>query len=485
MSTNNRISLKRTFWSWSVALTTSVTTSALVALPNENVWAQESASPAADEKQGYDRAEFRRLLRASNLSDAAAILDAELARDPNNKDLWQDNLSLAQALMRTDRPAAIVRIKELTSKLESLEDVTVELQPLYLTSINLLMIIGDKDVDETLAIIDRAETKLAGKPVADAVSTIKVQSLLRFNRGDQAKQILLEKMDKAGDGVEYLSPAGLFLSRLGDQYPDESKAIEAKAQNIAEKIATGDSMSRNSVAAYVSFMQSMISRSMFSDPAKAAELISNVEKTLARASELDADSKPSYENMAQSLGRMKSTIESELKRLELIGQPAKDWGDFAQHNHLVAMEHKSLADLKGKVVLLDFWAVWCGPCIATFPHLKEWHEKYSEKGLVIVGSTKFYNYDWDAASGKAVRSQEPVDTEAELQMLAKFRESYGLHHGFLVTDKEADFGSSFMVSGIPQAVLIDKEGKIQMIRVGSGEKNAKELEQKIEELLGL
>jgi hypothetical protein len=52
-----------------------------------------------------------------------------------------------------------------------------------------------------------------------------------------------------------------------------------------------------------------------------------------------------------------------------------------------------------------------------------------------------------------------------------------------VTSQESDYQNAFSVSGIPHAVLIDRQGKIQMVRIGSGDANAQDLEEKIEQLL--
>jgi thiol-disulfide isomerase/thioredoxin len=117
-----------------------------------------------------------------------------------------------------------------------------------------------------------------------------------------------------------------------------------------------------------------------------------------------------------------------------------------------------LTDLRGKVVLLDFWAPWCGPCRYTLPALSQWHASFKGKGLVILGATKYYGHG----------DQQRLTPEEELVYLRDFRKRNRLPYGFVVGDgnqNEFNYG----VFSIPTSFLIDRKGVVRYISLGASE----------------
>lgn len=122
----------------------------------------------------------------------------------------------------------------------------------------------------------------------------------------------------------------------------------------------------------------------------------------------------------------------------------------------------SNSSLKGKVVLLDFWATWCGPCKAASPLVQKLHSTFGKKGFVAIGANTF---EQDNPAGAAKK--------------------YAAEHSYtyLFTVQNDKLAESWGVTGIPYFVLIDKKGVVNKVYRGYGPEMDKDLNARVAKLV--
>jgi len=123
-------------------------------------------------------------------------------------------------------------------------------------------------------------------------------------------------------------------------------------------------------------------------------------------------------------------------------------------------ETLDLADYRGKIVIVDFWASWCVPCRRSFPWLNEMQSKYADQGLVVVG----VNMDAEAGEADAFLKEFPAD----------FR---------IVTDPGGTLAKQFDVIAMPSSYVLNGDGDIVARHLGFKVKKQDEYEAAIRNAL--
>ena len=134
-----------------------------------------------------------------------------------------------------------------------------------------------------------------------------------------------------------------------------------------------------------------------------------------------------------------------------VGDPAPEWtlADAKGKTH-------TLAEYRGRVVVLDFWATWCGPCAKVMPRLEKLQKKYGERGLVVLGVSS-----WDTGDPAALMRKR------------------GITYTLLLKGEE--MAPSYGVTSLPVLYVIGTDGKIIYSHAGP---DTKKLEDLIEKQFG-
>ena len=121
-----------------------------------------------------------------------------------------------------------------------------------------------------------------------------------------------------------------------------------------------------------------------------------------------------------------------------IGQPAPDFTLAARDGATV-----SLSDLKGQVVLINFWATWCGPCRKEMPLLEQLHQRYERLGFTLLG----VNVEENSGDAEHFLKETPVTFP-------------------ILWDPENRVSQMYDVSAMPSTVLVDRQGNVRYLHHG-------------------
>ena len=223
---------------------------------------------------------------------------------------------------------------------------------------------------------------------------------------------------------------GVLLMKIKNKL----KAGKDTEKDLAEELKEFDTLlakhpdERTDGVAEIPYMKAMLYLQVLGEPGKAATLIRQIQR--------DYPDTRFGKNADQILVSLKQ--QEEAKKVAAALVPGAAFADFNEKD--LAGKPLSVAQCKGKVVLIDFWATWCGPCVRELPNVLETYKKHHGQGFEIIG----------------------ISLDQDREKLESFIKSKDMSWPQFFDGKgwENKLAAQYGITSIPATFLLDREGKI-------------------------